>query len=98
MLSFLSRALTSSSATRIVTVSRQFTISRPAIQLGVARLTPLITPPTLIPVRWTTYGQEYQPSSIRRRRKFGYLARLRSRGGRKILMRRIMKGRKYLAA
>ena len=48
-------------------------------------------------VRWTTYGQEYQPSSRRRKRKFGYLARLRSRTGRRILKRRIMKGRKYLA-
>lgn len=49
-------------------------------------------------VRWTTYGQEYQPSSRRRKRKFGYLARMRTRDGRKILKRRIMKGRTYLSA
>lgn len=49
-------------------------------------------------VRWTTYGQEYQPSTRRRKRKFGYLARLWSPSGRKILARRIMKGRARLAA
>lgn len=50
----------------------------------------------MMPRRWTTYGQEYQPSSLRRKRKFGYLSRLRCRHGRKILKRRLMKGRKYL--
>ncbi|PJF19745.1 hypothetical protein PSACC_00398 [Paramicrosporidium saccamoebae] len=60
-----------------------------------ARL-PVVHRINMMPLRWTTYGQEYQPSSLRRRRKFGYLARLRTRGGRKVLHRRIMKGRKYL--
>lgn len=49
-------------------------------------------------VRWTTYGQEYQPSSRRRKRKFGFLARIRTRGGRKVLYRRHLKGRKYMTA
>lgn len=49
-------------------------------------------------IRWTTYGQEYQPSTRRRKRKFGYLARLWSVGGRKVLHRRILKGRLRLAA
>lgn len=63
-----------------------------------ATLPALPTPLSRAPVRWTTYGQEYQPSTLRRKRKFGYLARIRSRHGRKIIRRRILKGRKYLSA
>ncbi|GJP45920.1 hypothetical protein CLOM_g5256 [Closterium sp. NIES-68] len=40
----------------------------------------------------------YQPSTIRRKRKHGFLSRKRSRGGRKVLARRIAKGRSKLAA
>jgi len=48
-------------------------------------------------VRFRTYGREYQPSNIVRKRRHGFLARLRSKSGRKILARRRMKGRKYLS-
>ncbi|PKY41497.1 hypothetical protein RhiirA4_396066 [Rhizophagus irregularis] len=48
-------------------------------------------------VRFVTYGREYQPSNIVRKRRHGFLARLRSKSGRKILTRRRMKGRKYLS-
>ncbi|BFZ53338.1 hypothetical protein PYCC9005_000361 [Savitreella phatthalungensis] len=47
--------------------------------------------------RWRTYGREYQPSTIKRKRKFGFLARLTDRHGRKILARRRAKGRMYLS-
>ncbi len=60
-----------------------------------AALRPLVA--LLAPRRWTTYGQEYQPSSVRRKRKFGFLARLRTRSGRRILARRLRKGRHVLA-
>ncbi|XP_062517313.1 large ribosomal subunit protein bL34m-like [Corticium candelabrum] len=46
--------------------------------------------------RYVTRGREYQPSTLRRKRKFGFLARLMSRTGRKILARRRKKGRKFL--
>ncbi|MFH1712846.1 MAG: 50S ribosomal protein L34 [Candidatus Jacksonbacteria bacterium] len=39
----------------------------------------------------------YQPSKVKRRRKFGFKARMSSSGGRKILKRRRLKGRKRLS-
>ncbi|RIA96012.1 ribosomal protein L34-domain-containing protein [Glomus cerebriforme] len=48
-------------------------------------------------VRFRTYGREYQPSNLVRKRRHGFLARLRSKTGKKILARRRMKGRKYLS-
>ena len=44
-----------------------------------------------------TFGQEYQPSQIRRKRRHGFLQRLSSKNGRRILKNRRMKGRKYLS-
>lgn len=38
----------------------------------------------------------YRPSVVRRKRKHGFLARLKSQGGRKVLQRRKLKGRKFL--
>ncbi|KAI9179025.1 39S ribosomal protein L34, mitochondrial [Blastocladiella emersonii ATCC 22665] len=43
------------------------------------------------------FGTEYQPSIIRRKRKWGFLARIKSRLGRNIVARRILKGRKYVS-
>jgi large subunit ribosomal protein L34 len=39
----------------------------------------------------------YQPHKIRRRRKFGFLKRLKTVGGRKVISRRKKAGRKRLA-
>ncbi|GAA5988381.1 hypothetical protein JCM10908_003539 [Rhodotorula pacifica] len=47
--------------------------------------------------RFAVYGSEYQPSQRVRKRRHGFLARKKSKGGRKILMRRFAKGRKYLS-
>ncbi|KAF9582240.1 hypothetical protein BGW38_000467 [Lunasporangiospora selenospora] len=48
-------------------------------------------------VRFVTYGREYQPSQRVRKRRHGFLARMKSRTGRNIILRRLAKGRKYLS-
>lgn len=47
--------------------------------------------------RFKSRGNTYQPSTLKRKRTFGFLARLRTKNGRKILSRRKAKGRWYLS-
>ncbi|KAI3641871.1 hypothetical protein MIR68_000140 [Amoeboaphelidium protococcarum] len=42
------------------------------------------------------YGSEYQPSIVKRKRTHGFLRRLMTRNGRRLLWRRKNAGQKYL--
>ncbi|KAF8554708.1 hypothetical protein OG21DRAFT_1412055 [Imleria badia] len=48
-------------------------------------------------VRFASRGTEYQPSQRVRKRKYGFLARKKTPGGRKVLQRRRAKGRMFLS-
>ncbi|CAR25185.1 mitochondrial 54S ribosomal protein bL34m [Lachancea thermotolerans CBS 6340] len=46
--------------------------------------------------RWKSRGNTYQPSTLKRKRRVGFLARAKSKQGYKVLKRRREKGRWYL--
>lgn len=81
---------------------------RVAVLPSVAARVPVIRPPgfflpTLYPTflpssqRFASRGTEYQPSQRRRKRKHGFLTRKKTANGRKILQRRLAKGRQALS-
>lgn len=57
----------------------------------------IMSPLDALQKRFKARGHTYQPSTLKRKRQNGFLARLRSRGGKKILARRKLKGRWYLS-
>ncbi|KAL8281245.1 hypothetical protein RQP46_006279 [Phenoliferia psychrophenolica] len=96
----LSRALSSFATSRPSVLS---SLHRPSLAHSLTPFTPAhpFAAPSLLHApeqkRHTTYGAEYQPSQVRRKRKHGFLRRKRSRNGRKTLEARWAKGRKYLS-
>lgn len=64
---------------------------------GVTSLLPELTPFSgASQRRWKARGHTYQPSTLKRKRVNGFLARMKTRGGKKVLARRKTKGRWYL--
>lgn len=46
--------------------------------------------------RWKSRGNTFQPNTFKRKKRIGFLARMRSKNGRKVVARRRAKGRWYL--
>lgn len=46
--------------------------------------------------RWKSRGNTFQPNTYKRKKRSGFLARMRTSAGRKIVARRRAKGRWYL--
>ncbi|KAJ1659530.1 hypothetical protein IWQ61_001406 [Dispira simplex] len=47
--------------------------------------------------RFRCFGNEYQPSNFVRKRRHGFLSRVRTKSGRRILSRRRLKGRRNMS-
>ncbi|ORY93837.1 ribosomal protein L34-domain-containing protein [Syncephalastrum racemosum] len=47
--------------------------------------------------RFISYGNSYQPSNLVRKRRHGFLSRITKKSGRRVLQRRLAKGRKNMS-
>ncbi|KAI5890831.1 uncharacterized protein SCHCODRAFT_02633004 [Schizophyllum commune H4-8] len=87
------RVTSLSSARAFLAPSRPQVATTPSAML--ASLSPSLS--GMQQLRFRTFGTEYQPSQRVRKRRHGFLSRLRTKNGRRILQRRLKKGRRYLS-
>ncbi|SPO25179.1 related to 50S ribosomal protein L34 [Ustilago trichophora] len=85
-------SLLSSSRSPILSLLSSSTTSTTAVAANTAATNPLGQQ-----VRCVTYGSEYQPSQRIRKRRHGFLARIKTRNGRKTIMRRKFRGKAKLS-
>ncbi|TRM69640.1 ribosomal protein L34-domain-containing protein [Schizophyllum amplum] len=73
--------------------------ARPQISMTPSSMLASLSPSLsgLQQLRFRTFGTEYQPSQRVRKRRHGFLSRLRTKNGRRILRLRLKKGRKSLS-
>lgn len=91
----LEAALPSHSEARASTSGPRIVVDEGDVFEGEAAELP---PPALEPALECNTKRTYQPSNLVRKRRHGFMARLRTKGGRAVIARRLRKGRRKITA